>query len=180
MASRRRLLKVDRSAPFSFEKVGADPLAEFHSVASEDPAALSISTIDMAKVKLVPILDVVNSKPCQINETIMKNLAELREQGYILLDAKVAEALLLNPEYIPEEWREITNVDQLSEKTGTIRFDGTVFNALLRDQPTVLAPAFDRGRWEVGVASFVYPEEYARLCERAYVTMKVYSVVMER
>ncbi|KKT18501.1 MAG: hypothetical protein UW02_C0030G0001 [Candidatus Nomurabacteria bacterium GW2011_GWB1_43_7] len=132
------LLSIDRTKPFNpaFFIIGTG-----WSIDEEDQRSLSLTKVDLTKVRLETML--------KSNENVItggeEKLERLKEAGYIRLDAKILWTLWENQSLIPESWKEKIN--------GNIRFiyfDGTVLQDSNGDR-YVLYLDWDDGKWSWNV-----------------------------
>lgn len=174
-----QLIQIDRSRPVDLNKLMGSGALDL-SIESDDPQAVSLTQIDPAKVRLELVLDINEARPTRVNERLHENLARLKQQGLILLDAKAAEALLANPTAIPSSWIEIADSDSMNDLSGTIRFDGTILASRSTTQSRVLSPFFLRGAWTCGLADREQSPESLDLFQKSNgrVRLKEYTVVL--
>jgi len=131
------LLSIDRTKPFNpaFFIIGTG-----WSIDEEDQRSLSLTKVDLTKVRLETML--------KSNENVItggeEKLERLKEAGYIRLDAKILWTLWENQSLIPESWKE-----KINGNVCFIYFDGTV---LLSSDGFryVLCLYWDGGEWVWG------------------------------
>lgn len=144
-----KTLTIDRTKPFSFKNIGADTLEDTYKVQHEDPKSLSLSTIDLSRVRIEPILKTDEEHPVTANQIMKDEIARLHKQGFIFLDAKILETLLANPKSISADWIRMTDSDMAN--TAAIEFRGTIFSRLKNpDAHVVLSLFYSRGVWSYG------------------------------
>lgn len=114
-----------------------------------------------------------------VNVVIDSRLKQLQDQGYVFLDAYVCRFLLNNKNLFPSEWAEITDSESISEKSGSIRFDGSIFLSPDLNE-VVLSPFCNRGKWGHGFS----PNKYSTIEEKYFQSnppfTKVYTAIIHR
>lgn len=126
----------------------------------ESPRVQQLRELDFGRVELLPLVDggvaPAEWTQQQLNESLLKKLAEYEKQGYVLLDGVVVAALLAHPQSIPSTWASLADADSMG--SATLRFDGSVFRVQGKPDEFVLTPFFERGSW-----SFGYGPRFPRL-----------------
>jgi len=85
-------------------------------IEEEDEQSLALTEIDLSKIRLIPTMLREGEESIEARE----NRRRLKEAGFILLDARIYQALLRNPQFYPESW--------VKTPTGgkEVFFDGTL------------------------------------------------------
>ena len=180
ISSTSKVLLIDRSVPTNYKAMHADML-HYYSIYYEDPLSMEINSIDISQVFSKLILDNSEVRSINVNQHIQRNLAALKNEGYIYLDLKILESLLLKPEFFPREWIEIADTESYNSKSGSIRFDGTILKSKDSGELKILTADFNRGHWEVGFAPLEINQKEldAFLQTGSVVQFRLYSAVVK-
>ena len=153
--SKSIILHIDRIVPVSFKDIGAELLTiDGLSIIWEDARSIALSAIDMSRVCLKLIIETEEAHPVDANTLLARNITLLQKEGYILLDAKVLETLLLHPENITKEWYTVADSDTVEQSS--IEFRGTVLNKGVSAEEIIFTLSYARGYWHYGWSNTFY------------------------
>ena len=137
--------EIPRSPEFNWTDLS--PHAKGFKFLRSDPDSALVISINPAQLEIKVLFE--TPPPIHdVNEVIETNLCRLKNEGYVFLDAYVCRFLFQNNHLFPKEWCEITESESLDEKSGSIRFDGSIFSS--PTQEVVLSPFCSRGKWGHG------------------------------
>lgn len=150
------ILRIDRSKPFNHSLFGGWEIKEkgsskWHNkvwrelIVPKDENSIFLSEVDLSRVTLETMLE--NGEKFITWEEKGKRLKQLQEQGGILLDIKVFEALTENPSLYPESWKE--NMywwETRGMHPPIVFFDGTELSTPRWSDPIGMQPSVIRRR----------------------------------
>ncbi len=151
------ILPIDRSAPFAINTIDTGYRATEYVIASEDPTALALASIDLSKVVITDILDILQGEAAKVNEILAQNIARIKSEGGVFLDAKVLGALLANPKLIPIGWESFADAD--GANTADIEFIGTTLQEIATGELQYFRLGFNRGVWSYHYTPTTYSDE---------------------
>lgn len=155
-----KLVKVDRSSPWTLEQMQAQNLEFGFKRIWENPQVRLITEIDFHQVILLPLFEggelPVDVDQENINKSLLDKLAAYQDQGYVLLDGAVVVSLLNNQESLPRQWSQLADAEADSGGAD-IRFDGSIFKLEGPDE-FIIKPFTSRGYWNFG-----YGERFIKL-----------------
>ncbi len=147
------MLTINRNSNWNIEDISSIRGDEV-SYVWDNPLAQKITQLSLHEVELLPIVkggyapEDISAE--QYKQEFLDKLNDYQNQGYVLLDGAVVVSMLNNIKEIPPEWGYITESDQVTEKSATIRFDGSFFKLTDKPEELILTPFMSRGRWGFG------------------------------
>lgn len=151
------ILHIDRSKPFDVDAfMYANNHGKGWKIDWQDKKSLYLEQLDLTKVKIVTVPEDPSkySSVARMHFPGRNMTGEYRIQqlhGRTLLDAKVLQTLLENPQMIPSAWKEasLSSPGRGESKVSTIHFDGTILLTPGGERSTLYLCSIDGGAWYV-------------------------------